>query len=175
MVAGELYLANDPELVALRANTRRILRAYNASAEGAERSKLLEALLGRRAENLWLEPPFWCDYGLNITVGRNVYFNFDCVVLDAAPVTIGNDVMCGPGVHIYTATHPLDPVERRSGYEYAKPVAIGSDVWLGGGTIVNPGVSIGDAAVIGSGSVVTKDIPARVFAAGNPARVVREL
>ena len=175
MVAGQMYLANDPELVALRANTRRILRAYNASVEGAGRDEVLEELLGRRAENLWIEPPFYCDYGVNITVGRNVYFNFDCVVLDVAPVTIGDDCMFAPAVQIYTATHPLDPVERKSGREYAKPVAIGSDVWVGGGSIINPGVTIGDAAVIGSGSVVTKDIPPGVFAAGNPARVIRRI
>jgi len=175
MIAGEMYLANDPELVALRANTRRVLRAYNASVEGPGRVDLLIELLGRRAENLWIEPPFHCDYGLNISVGRNVYFNFDCVVLDVAPVTIGSDTMFGPAVQIYTATHPLDPIERKSGYEYAKPIAIGSDVWVGGGSIILPGVTIGDAAVIGAGAVVTKDVPARAFVAGNPARVIREL
>ena len=175
MVSGELYLAADPELVRLRANARRILRAYNASVEGAGRAELLEELLGRKAENLWIEPPFYCDYGLNISVGRNVYFNFDCVVLDVAPITIGNDTMFGPAVQIYTATHPLDALERRSGREFARPVTIGSDVWVGGASIINPGVTVGDAAVIGSGSVVTRDVPARVFAAGNPARPIREL
>ncbi len=175
MVAGELYVANDPELVRLRANTRRILRAYNASVEGADRAELLEELLGGGVDDLWIEPPFHCDYGLNISVGRKVYFNFDCVVLDVAPVTIGNDTMFGPAVQIYTATHPLDATERRSGREFAKPVTIGNDVWVGGAAVINPGVTIGDTAVIGSGSVVTKDVPPGVFAAGNPARVIREL
>ena len=175
MVAGEMYLASDAELVALRANARRILRAYNASVEGPGRVELLTELLGGRAENLWIEPPFYCDYGLNISVGRNVYFNFDCVVLDVAPVTIGDDCMFAPAVQIYTATHPLDPIERKSGYEYAKPIRIGNDVWVGGGAIINPGVTIGDAAVIGSGAVVTKDVPARTFVAGNPARVIRTI
>lgn len=175
MVSGELYLAQDPELVRMRAETRAILRRYNHSAEGREREALLNELLGYGPENLWIEPPFYCDYGRNIKVGRNVYFNFDCVVLDVAPVAFGDDVQIGPAVQIYTATHPLDPAERRSGYEFARPVQIGSDVWIGGNTVINPGVTIGDAAVIGSGSVVTRDLPSRVLAAGNPCRVIREI
>jgi maltose O-acetyltransferase len=176
MVAGELYRAQDPELVALRANARRILRLYNASVEsGGEREALLEELLGARAEGLWIEPPFYCDYGRNIAVGRNVYFNFGCIILDVAPVTIGDDVMFGPAVQIYTATHPLGAAERRSGLEYGRPIRIGSDVWVGGATVINPGVTIGAATVIGSGSVVTRDLPEGVFAAGNPCRVIREI
>jgi maltose O-acetyltransferase len=175
MVAGELYAPQDPELVRLRAEARRILRLYNASAEGSERNALLEELLGYRPEGLWIEPPFYCDYGRNIELGRNVYLNFDCVVLDVAPVTIGDHVMLGPAVQIYTATHPMDPAERKSGRELAKPVRIGSDVWVGGGAVINPGVTIGEGAVIGSGSVVTRDVPGRVVAAGNPCRVIRPL
>ena len=175
MVSGELYRAQDPELVRMRAATRAILRRYNHLAEGRERDELLSELLGYRPENLWIEPPFYCDYGRNIELGRNVYFNFDCVVLDVAPVAIGDDVQIGPAVQIYTATHTLGPAERRSGYEFARPVRIGSDVWIGGNTVINPGVTIGDAAVIGSGSVVTRDLPSGVLAAGNPCRVIREI
>ena len=176
MVSGELYVALDPELVAARARTRRILRLYNATSEDeSERRPLLEELLGRFPAGLWIEPPFYCDYGSNIDLGTNVYFNFGCVVLDVAPVTIGNDVMFGPAVQIYTATHPMDAAERRSGRELARPIRIGSDVWVGGGTVINPGVTIGDASVIGSGAVVTRDIPPGVFAAGNPCRVIREI
>ena len=122
-----------------------------------------------------IEPPFFCDYGTNIELGDKVFFNFNCVILDVAKVTIGSNVMFGPAVQIYTATHPMDAEERRSGLEFAKPVRIGNDVWLGGGVIVCPGVTIGDAAVIGAGSVVVRDIPAGVFAAGNPCRVIREI
>jgi len=175
MVAGDPYVARDPELVRLRAEARRILRRYNVSAEGGERDELLEELLGYAPAGLWIEPPFHCDYGRNIRFGRNVYFNFDCVILDVAPVTIGDDVQVGPAVQVYTATHPLDPAERRSGVEFGRPVRIGSDVWIGGGSVINPGVTIGDAAVIGSGSVVTRDIPPNVVAVGNPCRVRREI
>ncbi len=176
MVAGELYNAQDPELVACRADARRILRKYNATAEnGRERADLLEELLGILPEELWIEPPFYCDYGKNIRLGRNVYFNFDCVVLDVALVSIGDNVMFGPAVQIYTATHPLDAVERRSGLEFARSIRIESDVWVGGASVINPGVTIGAGAVVGSGSVVTRDLPAGVFAAGNPCRVIREI
>jgi maltose O-acetyltransferase len=176
MVAGELYDPLDPELVALRANARRILRLYNASVEdGPERGDLLRELFGSAAAGLWIEPPFYCDYGLNITLGNNVYFNFDCVVLDVAPVSIGSHTMFGPAVQIYTATHPLDALERKAGRELGRPITIGADVWVGGACVINPGVTIGDASVIGSGSVVTRDIPPGVLAAGNPCRVIREL
>lgn len=176
MVRGALYDPRDPELTALRARARDLLRRYNATSEDtALRQALLADLLGRAAGGLWIEPPFYCDYGLNITVGRNVYFNFNCVVLDVAPVIIGDDVLFGPAVQLYTATHPLGAAERRRGLELGKPITIGSDVWVGGAVVVNPGVSIGHGSVIGSGSVVTRDVPAGVFAAGNPCRVVRPL
>ena len=124
---------------------------------------------------MWLEPPFFCDYGANIELGERVFFNFNCVVLDVCPVRIGRFTLFGPAVQIYTAMHPLDPELRRRGEEYGKPVEIGSDVWVGGGAIILPGVRIGSRAVIGAGSVVTRDVPDAVFAAGNPCRIVRAL
>ena len=126
-------------------------------------------------KEVWIEPPFYCDYGSNITLGDNVFFNFNCVVLDVTPVVIGSRVLFGPAVQIYAATHPLSAAERRSGLEAGKPVEIGDDVWVGGGAIICPGVQIGPESVIGAGSVVTRNIPARVLAAGNPCRVIREL
>lgn len=176
MLAGELYLAGDAELVAERAAARSLCQRFNALApdDAAGREALLGALFGA-ATDAFVTAPFFCDYGYNIRLGRNVYFNFNCVILDVMQVTIGNDVLFGPGVHVYTALHPLDAAERRSGREYARPVAIGDDAWIGGGAIVCPGVSIGARTVIGAGSVVTRDIPADVIAAGNPCRVVRSL
>ena len=136
---------------------------------------ILERLLGYTPAGLWIEPPFYCDYGTNIAVGRNVYMNFNCVILDVAPVTIGDNVMMGPAVQIYTASHPLRAAERTAGREFARPVAVGADVWIGGAAVINPGVRIGRGAVIGSGSVVTRDIPESVLAAGNPCRVIRRI
>lgn len=177
MVAGELYYSQDPELVALRLRARQLLRQYNHSAPDDEqlRRELLDELIGSSGEQLWIEPPFYCDYGSNITVGDRVYFNFDCVVLDVAPVVIGDDTMFGPAVQIYTATHPIEWQERASGLEAGRAITIGSHVWVGGGAMIQPGVTIGDRTVIGSGSVVTKDVPSDVFAAGNPCRVIRKL
>lgn len=132
-------------------------------------------MFGAIGENVWIEPPFFCDYGQNIRVGANVFFNFNCVVLDVAPVEIGDNVLFGPNVQIYTATHPIDAATRRSGLEFGKPIRIGSDVWVGGSAIFNPGVTVGSRTVIGAGSVVTRDLPDDVFAAGNPCRVIRSL
>jgi maltose O-acetyltransferase len=177
MVAGELYNAADPELVLARRRARDLLRAYNATRddENAERLRILGVLFASAGAGLTIEPPFYCDYGDNITLGERVYFNFNCVILDPAPVTIGSDVFFGPSVQIYTATHPLDHLERKSGLELARPIAIGSDVWIGGGAILCPGVRIGERTVIGAGSVVTRDIPEGVLAVGNPCRVLRRL
>ena len=125
--------------------------------------------------DLWLQPPFYCDYGYNIKVGERVFFNFNCIVLDVAPVIIGSRTLFGPNVQVYTATHPLNPMERSSGLEFAKPIVIGEDVWIGGSAVICPGVTIGDGTTIGAGSVVTKDIPSTVFAAGNPCKVIRNL
>ncbi len=177
MLAGELYVASDPQLVGERRKCRRLLKQLNDSQDDETelRQKILNELLGTHGVNLWIEPPFYCDYGSNITVGDGVYFNFNCVVLDVAPVKIGDHTLFGPSVQIYTATHPLDWAERTQGAEFAKPITIGSHVWIGGGAILCPGITIGDRTVIGAGSVVTKDIPADVFAAGNPCVVIRKL
>lgn len=177
MLRGEMYFANDPELAADRRNARLLVKQLNDSSDDQEefRRGILKKLIGSQGEGLWIEPPFQCDYGSNIHVGEKVFFNFNCVILDVMAVHIGSNVMCGPFVQIYTATHPLDPVERSSGYEYAKPVTIGDDVWIGGGAIICPGVTIGNRSVIGAGSVVTRDIPDDVFAAGNPCKVVKQI
>jgi maltose O-acetyltransferase len=134
---------------------------------------ILKKLIPFSGTGLWIQPPFYCDYGTNIKVGDKVFFNFNCVVLDVAQVTVGSRTLFGPNVQIYTATHPLDHAERATGLEYAKPITIGSDVWVGGNVVICPGVNIGDRSVIGAGSVVTNDIPADVIAAGNPCRVIR--
>lgn len=176
MLAGELYDPLDPELCRERERCRELCKRLNDSHEHQqdERRHLLNELFG--AENdAWVQPPFFCDYGTNITVGKKVFFNFNCVVLDVMPVMIGTNVLFGPAVQIYTATHPLDAGVRRQWLELAKPVTIGSDVWVGGGAIICPGVSIGDRSVIGAGSVVTRDVPSDVLAVGNPCRVIRQL
>ena len=176
MVAGELYDALDPELVRARAQARDLLLRLNATRESheEERRALVKRLFGTGGDTAWIQPPFFCDYGSNIHLGTRVYFNFNCVVLDVCPVTIGEFTLFGPGVQILTPMHPLDPQERRK-LEYGKPIEIGSDVWVGGGALILAGVRIGAGAVIGAGSVVTRDVPARVFAAGNPCRVIRSL
>jgi maltose O-acetyltransferase len=176
MLAGELYNPLDPELVASRDRARDLCQDLNATREGQqeERRRILRELLGAGGEDVWLQPPFFCDYGSNISLGKKCFFNFNCIVLDVCRVTIGDHVLFGPAVQIYTATHPLN-AELRRRQEYAKPITIGSDVWVGGGAIICPGVTIGSRSVIGAGSVVTRDIPEGVFAAGNPCRVIREI
>jgi maltose O-acetyltransferase len=177
MLAGELYLAADLELVAMRRNARRLTRLFNATTEDDDelRDEILRELLGSCGGNIQIEPPFRCDYGSFISVGENFYANFGCVILDCNRVTIGSNVMCGPNVQIYAAHHPLDASTRIAGPELGSPITIGNNVWIGGGAIILPGVSIGDNAVIGAGSVVTRDVPANVIAAGNPCRIIREL
>lgn len=177
MLSGELYDPLDAQLTAERRRARELTRALNASGEDEEqrRAVILAELFGSQGEGTWIEPPFYCDYGKNISLGRKVFFNFNCVILDPAPVRIGDNVLFGPAVQIYTATHPVDPGQRRSRLEFARPVEIGSDVWVGGGAILCPGVRVGAGSVIGAGSVVTRDIPERTFAAGNPCRVIRQL
>jgi maltose O-acetyltransferase len=176
MLAGELYDPMDAALVAGRHRARDLFHAYNLTndAQAEERRRLLNDLLGYQTD-VYIEPPFFCDYGTNISFGSGVYFNFNCVVLDVAKVTIGDRTLFGPNVQIYAATHPMAATIRRGGLELGKPVTIGADVWVGGGAVICPGVTIGDEAVIGAGSVVTRDIPPRVFAAGNPCRVIRVL
>lgn len=177
MLAGELYIASVPELITARKRARRLTRLFNQTTEEntAERENLLRELFGSTGDRLEIEPPFHCDYGRQIHVGDGFFMNFGGVILDCAEVRIGKNVLCGPGVHIYTATHPLDAAERLEGLELAKPVTIGNNVWIGGGAIVCPGVTIGDNTTIAAGSVVTRDIPANVLAGGNPCRVIREL
>jgi maltose O-acetyltransferase len=177
MLSGGLYDAADGELAASRRRARDLLCRLNRSRDGEQelRQQLYAALFGSTGRNVCIEPPFFCDYGSNIYLGDRVFFNFNCVILDPAEVHIGNDVLLGPAVQIYTATHPLDWRVRRQWLESARPVVIGSDVWIGGGAILCPGVRIGDRAVVGAGAVVTKDVPAGVFAAGNPCRIIREL
>lgn len=177
MLAGELYNANDPELTADRLRARRCCHDLNHAR--ADSPDYLQGLIGDlipgAPTSVCITPPFHCDYGYNITLGEGVFLNFNCVVLDVAPVRIGARTLLGPGVQIYTASHPLAPEVRAQGLEFGVPISIGEDVWIGGGAIVCPGVTIGDGAVIGAGSVVTRDVPARVFAAGNPCRVIRLL
>ena len=177
MLASEHYDPLDEQLTAERLKARLLLKELNDLREDAveERARVLRELLPGAGAGLWLQPPFYCDYGINIKLGEKVFFNFNCVILDVAPVTIGSRTLFGPNVQIYAATHPLNHIERASGLEYGKPVTIGDDVWVGGNCVICPGVSIGDRSVIGAGSVVTKDIPPDVVAAGNPCRVIRSL
>lgn len=177
MLAGKPYDSRNPELVAMRLRARALCQRLNTLspyAEAAERDALLAELFGAETD-VYVTPPFFCDYGVHIRFGRGVYFNFDCVVLDVAPVDIGDRVLFGPAVQIYTAMHPMDCAERASGIESGRPIVIDSDVWIGGGAIICPGVTIGECSVIGAGSVVVRDVPAGVFAAGNPCRVIRAL
>jgi maltose O-acetyltransferase len=176
MLAGQLYDPLDPVLVQARARARDLCQALNATREAEQevRRHILKELLGVGGEDVWIQPPFYCDYGSNILLGKKCFFNFNCVVLDVCRVKVGDCTLFGPAVQIYTATHPLNAELRRT-QELGKPVEVGSDVWVGGGAILCPGVNIGDRAVIGAGSVVTRDVPAGVFAAGNPCRVLRDL
>jgi maltose O-acetyltransferase len=176
MLDGEPYLANDPELVRGRTDAKKLLHRLNVTEYlfNDAAKEIVKELIPNAGEGLYIEPPFHCDYGYNIHAGTNVYFNVNCVVLDVCKVTIGSNVFFAPAVQIYTATHPLDAIERRS-TEFGKPVTIGDDCWIGGGTIICPGVTIGNRCVIGAGSVVTKDIPDDSLAVGNPAKVIRNL
>ena len=176
MLAGELYDASDAELVRVRLRARVMLHELNIShpSDDVARRRILCELFGSGGDSVWLEPTFRCDYGTNIYLGKKVYFNFDCVILDVCEVRLGDFVFVAPGVHIYTATHPLDPVLRRT-QEFGKPVTIGNDVWIGGKAIICPGVTIGDRSVIGAGSVVTKDVPPGVVVAGTPAKIIRSI
>jgi maltose O-acetyltransferase len=177
MLAGELYNALDKQLSDERLRTRLLIKALNDTREDQteERSRILKDLIPNAGNGLWLQPPFYCDYGTNMNIGENVFFNFNCVVLDVMEVSIGSRTLFGPNVQVYTATHPMNHRERASGVEFAKPIAIGEDVWVGGSVVICPGVTIGDRSVIGAGSVVTKDLPSDVFAAGNPCKVIRSL
>ncbi|NML63439.1 sugar O-acetyltransferase [Massilia sp. RP-1-19] len=177
MLAEVPYNSADPQLVEERLRARELCQQLNTLSPRApetERQALVSSLFGANT-SAYVTPPFQCDYGANIVMGAGVYFNFNCVVLDVARVFIGNNVLFGPAVQIYTATHPMDAVQRRSGIESGKTIRIGNDVWVGGAAVICPGVTIGDGAIIGAGSVVVKDIPPGVFAAGNPCTVIRTL
>lgn len=176
MRAGEFYDPFDAELVAARTRARNLCQDLNTTREADQdlRRRLTRELFGAGGDSVWMQPPFYCDYGVNIVLGERVFFNFNCVVLDVCPVRIGNFTLFGPNVQLYTATHPLN-AELRRRQEFAKPITIGDDVWVGGGAIVCPGVTIGSRTVIGAGSVVTRDIPPDVVAVGNPCRVMRKI
>ena len=177
MIAGALYAPSDLQLVEDRRQARIVFGKYNATHpdEVEQRKELLQELFGQKSENLYIEPPFYCDYGYNLQLGKNVYMNFNCCILDVSIVKIGDNTMFGPNVQIYTATHPLEYKARNSGVEYAKPITIGNNVWVGGNATICPGVTIGNNVVIGAGSVVTKSFPDDVFIAGNPARVIKTI
>jgi maltose O-acetyltransferase len=177
MLRGELYLAGDPELAAEHARAQELLGRYNATSHAAqdERDRLLRDLLGEVGAGVVVKPPFRCDYGSQVAIGARTFVNYGCVMLDVAPIRIGANCQFATAVQLLTATHPVDPEPRRAGWEYAEPIAIGDNVWLGGGVIVCPGVTIGDDTVVGAGAVVTKDLQPRVVAVGNPARVLREI
>lgn len=176
MLAGELYDASDATLVNERLHARKLMREFNDSdaADMDKRVEILKRLIVVKG-NVEIEPPFYCDYGYNIEVGDRFFANFDCVMLDVNKIHIGNNVMFGPKVQVYTATHPIKAEERIKGPERGLPITIGDNVWIGGGSIICPNVTIGNNTTIGAGSVVTQDIPANVFAVGNPCRVVKEL
>lgn len=176
MLAGQLYDPGAAELVAARERARDLCRELNLSREAdqQQRRRILTQLFGSGGDSVLLQPPFYCDYGAHIHMGEKVYFNFNCVILDVCEIRIGDLTCFGPAVQIYAATHPLDYQQRRL-QEFGKPVTIGSDVWVGGAAVICPGVTIGSRTVIGAGSVVTRDIPDGVLAAGNPCRVIREL
>ncbi len=177
MVAGLPYRAWKDGLPEARLRAKRLWTKYNSMdfEDEAGRAAVLDELIGKHGKHFYIEAPFRCDYGTYITLGENFYANYNCTILDIAPVTIGDNVMLAPGVGIYTAGHPVHPDARRSGYEYGRPITIGDDVWIGANSVICPGVTIGSGAVIGAGSVVTRDIPANVVAAGNPCRVLRTI
>ncbi|MDU5110168.1 MAG: sugar O-acetyltransferase [Clostridium sp.] len=177
MLAGDLYMANDKEIKADMKKCRVLTRLFNNTTEEQKeyRAELLKELFEETGDNIYVEPPFRCDYGCHISVGNNFYANYDCIILDVCKVDIGENVFFAPRVCIYTAGHPIDAEVRNTGLEFGKSVKIGNNVWVGGSTVINPGVSIGNNVVIGSGSVVTKDIPDNVIAVGNPCRVLRKI
>jgi maltose O-acetyltransferase len=177
MISGQLHDASDPELAAARVAARRATRAYGALDPGAagEQRALLSSLLGHLGDHTFVEAPFHCDYGWNISLGAGVYVNAFCAFLDCAPVTIGDHTLIGPGVHLCAVAHPVDPDERRRGLEYALPIVLGTNVWIAAGVVVGPGVTIGDNSVVGAGSIVLHDVPANVLVAGNPARIIRRV
>ena len=177
MLSGQLYDAGDETLTAARGRAKRLTWRYHQldPTDWDSRTQILQELLGHLGEDSWIEPPFRCDYGTQISIGDHFFANYDCIFLDVAPITIGNRVMFGPRVCLYTAGHPLDAATRNTGLEFGKPIAIGDDVWLGGNVVVLPGVTIGAGTVVAAGSVVRRDLPPHVLAAGNPCQVLRSI
>ena len=177
MLSGQLYDAGDETLTAARGRAKRLTWRYHQldPTDWDSRTQILQELLGHLGEDSWIEPPCRCDYGTQISIGDHFFANYDCIFLDVAPITIGNRVMFGPRVCLYTAGHPLDAATRNTGLEFGKPIAIGDDVWLGGNVVVLPGVTIGAGTVVAAGSVVRRDLPPHVLAAGNPCQVLRPI
>ena len=177
MLAGDLYIADDPELARESLRAAELTKAFNDSSpsDPEARRRILAELLGSLGEGTEIRPPFYCDYGRHTHVGARTFVNFGLVALDVAPIRIGDDVQIGPYVQLLTPTHPLEPEPRRAKWEAAEPISIGDNAWLGGGVIVCPGVTIGENTVVGAGAVVTRALPPGVLAVGNPARVVRTL
>ena len=177
MISGELYNAFTAELIEDRKNAYKLLSKLNKMGKTTQnkRNEILKKLFGKHGKNLWIESPFFCDYGYEIFIGDNVFINFNCTFLDSSPITIGDNVLIGPNVQIFSATHPIDWKIRKEGLENSKPVTIGNNVWIGGGAVICPGVSIGDRTTIGAGSVVTKNISSDVVAAGNPCRIIKNI
>ena len=177
MLRGELYRADDPELEAEMARAQALVERYNATphAQQDERDRLLRELMGEVGERVVVRSPFHCDYGSHISIGAGTFVNYDCVFLDVVPITIGEACQIAPKVQLLTADHPVDPGPRRDGWESGRPIVVEDNVWLGGGVIVSPGVTIGENTVVGAGAVVTRDLPPNVVAAGVPARVLREI
>lgn len=177
MLAGELYDAYVPELVEERNRAKEQMHIHNSllPSKLEERETIIREVLGSTGNKFLIEQPFFCEYGYNIHLGENFFSNFNCVILDEAPVHFGNDVLLAPNVCIYTVNHALNAERRKAALEYARPVTIGNNVWIGGNSVILPGVTIGDNTVIGAGSVVTKSIPANVIAAGNPCKVLRAI
>ncbi|OOM05955.1 sugar O-acetyltransferase [Clostridium saccharobutylicum] len=177
MLRGKPYKSFEETLLNERQRAKELLFDFNAlrPSEINKRNDVIKDLFGKTGESFFIEPPFRCDYGYNIEIGENFYSNYNCIILDCAKVTIGNNVFLAPNVGIYTAGHPIHYEPRNEEYEYAFPISIGNNVWIGGNTVINPGVNVGDNCVIGSGSVITKDIPANCIAVGNPCRVIREI